>query len=402
MKTITKTIKNGATLIYTQKKGDPFVSFTYGFKVGSTNESDKNRGISHFIEHMLFNGSEKYDRDQFSFLPCEMGGYINANTCDFVTQYEVQVLKEFYPKAVDLISQLSFYPTFPEELIQKEKGIVIQEIEQSKDDPWRAAFRGLNSMLVDEKFQHPVLGYEEIIQSLTRDDLVEYYYKYYFPSNCVISVCGDVKIDDLIKEIEQYIPDREGIVEKLEFNYDVNSKLDIFYKEAIAQNKLLKCYFVPKKVKDELVIAGDVLGGGLGARLVKELREKQSLCYSCGCSISSQGDMYIFYVHISYGDDSKTEHIIKEIDRILGELAEDLTEVEFNRTLSSVRGSLCRSTESSKGISTSKPRKYFNDGEVDLNKIAKTFKKIKMEKVQKAVKKYLNKKNSFVCVLKSK
>ena len=73
MKTITKTIKNGATLIYTQKKGDPFVSFTYGFKVGSVNESDKNRGISHFIEHMMFNGSEKYDRDQFSFLPCEMG-----------------------------------------------------------------------------------------------------------------------------------------------------------------------------------------------------------------------------------------------------------------------------------------------------------------------------------------
>ena len=402
MKTITKTIKNGATLIYTQKKGDPFVSLTYGFQVGSANENDSNRGISHFIEHHCFNGSEKYTKEQFNFLPIEWGGYINANTCDSVTQYEVQALKEFYPSAIDLLSQLCFHPTFPDELLEKEKGIVLQEIEQSKDDVWRAAYKGLNSMFVDEKFQHPVLGYEEIIKNLSRNDLIAYYDNYYFPANCVVSVCGDVKIDDLIIEIEKYIPDIEGTIKQLEFNYEINSKLGIFYKEAISQNKLLKCYIIPKETKDNLIIAGDVLGGGLGARLVNELREKRSLCYQCGCSVSNHGDKYMFYVYISYGDDSKTGIIIDEIDRILAEVAIDLSEEEFNRTLSNIRGALYRSIETSKGISTSKPRKFFTGGEVDVDKTAKKFKKIKIEKVKKSIKKYLTKKNSFVCILKNK
>ena len=319
-----------------------------------------------------------------------------------MTQYEVQALKEFYPSAIDLLSQLCFHPTFPDDLLEKEKGIVLQEIKQSEDDVWRVAYKGLNSMFVDEKFQHPVLGYEDVIKNLTRNDLVEYYDNYYFPANCVISVCGDVQFDDLIIEIEKYIPNRDGTIKTLEFNYEINSKLGIFYKEAISQNKLLKCYIIPREVKDNIVVASDVLGGGLGARLVNELREKKSLCYQCGCSASSHGDKYLFYVYISYGDDSKTQIIIDEIDRILSEVAVDLSEEEFNRTLSNIRGSLYRSIEASKGISTSKPRKFFAGGEVDVDKTAKKFKKIKIEKVKNSIKKHLTKKNSFVCVLRNK
>jgi len=351
---------------------------------------------------MTFNGSQKYTKEQFNFLPEEMGGYINANTCEFVTQYEVQTLKEFYPKAIDLISQLCFYPLFPEELLEKEKGIVIQEIKQSEDNVWGVAYEKLNSMFIDEKFNHPVLGYENIIQGLIRNDLIEYHDKFYFPANCVISVCGDIKIDDLVNEIEKYLPDIDKSIESLDFDYNVKSNFEIFYKESISQNKLLKCYVVPKETKDTLIIAANILAGGLGSRLINELREKQSLCYQCGCSIGSHGNKYMFYVYISYGDDSKTDHIVSEIDRILNEITQDLTKEEYDRALSSIKGKLCRSTESSLGISSSKPRKFFLNEELDLGKIAKNYKKIKFNSIKKIVKSNLIKENSFVCVLKSK
>lgn len=401
-KTTVKKIKNNTTLIYTRKAGDPFVSITYGFKVGSVNESDDIRGISHFIEHMCFNGTKKFLKEQISSLPECYGGSVNANTCKNVTQYEIQVLKEYMNEGIELVNDLVFHPLFPEQYLKKEKNIVIQEIKDSEDNHWHIVFNSSDGLFHKSNLQYPILGFENIIENLTRDELINYHSKFYIPSNCVISICGDIDEDLLVRTIESYLPDNNTVlVDDIPDDISRSSDFVITEKSGITQCKLMKCILFPNSQKSKFIVLSHILGGSMNSRLFDELREKQGLCYQVGCGVSNHTQEYSqFYMYISYEDESKTEHIIAEMDRIVLEILKEkpITDNEMKQAKSFIQGHTYRSNEKSSFISTNKVRKFvFNDilnSEDSMNKLQA----VTVDDMADVIKE--NYKNTFNAILK--
>jgi len=365
-KTIVKKIKNNATLIYTRKVGDPFVSITYGFQVGSVNETDSIRGISHFIEHMSFNGTKHFEKEEIVSIPECCGGNINANTCKNVTQYEVQVLSQYLKEGIELANDLVFNPSFPEKYLDKEKNIVLQEIKDSEDKHWNIAFDMRNSLFTKSNLQFPVLGFEDIVSSFTREELIKYHDKFYVPDNCIISICGDVDELLLTEMIESYLPNNNNkIVHKKYENVEVSDNSISKEKNGITQCKLLKSFMFPNSEKSKFVILSYILGQSMNSRLFEELREKQGLCYQVGCMVENHTkESNLFTMYMSYEDESKTEHILNEMDRLVNEMlgAKPITEKEMNQAKAFTLGQAYRVNEQSDYVSSNKVRKFaFND-----------------------------------------
>lgn len=403
-KTTVKELKNGIRLLYTRKTGDPFVSITYGFHVGSINESDNIRGISHFIEHHCFNGTKHYTKEEIADLPELYGGTINANTCKNVTQYEVQVLKEYAIEGFSLINDLTFYPLFPEDMLEKEKKVVIQEIKDGEDEQWDTVFESLDKLFHASNLQHPIIGYENDIINLTTQDIINYYKKYYIPENCIVSVCADLEESEIIDFIELLAPRKSNcVIERKDEDISLLEHKTIKEKESVNQCKLLYAFKYPSSMKSEFSLLNYVLGGGFNSRFNDELREKQGLCYQVG---SGSGILtskeYMMYVYISYADENKTEHILSEIDRIIKEVVEikPISDYEMKKSKSTILGTGYRSNEKSSIISSSKVRKFVYGDNIDTELNMSQLSKITSEDISKAVKECY--KNPFYSLLKPK
>lgn len=405
-KTIIRKIDKGATLIYTRKENDPFVSITYGFKVGSINEDDSTRGISHFIEHMHFNGTKNYSKEQLMSLPETYGGDFNANTCEHVTQYEVQVLKQHFKEGLHFTNDLALFPTFPLEYLDKEKNIVIQEIRQSEDSHWDVILTERNKLFHKSNLQHSVLGYEDIINNLTREDLISYHKKYYTTSNLIISICGDMDIEYLIAEIEKLLPESDDNIINRDYDcIETSSNLIIKEKEGITQCKLMKSFFIPNDKRLIFNVCAHVLGGGMNSRLFDTLRENQGLCYQVGAFIENHNtEKDLFTMFISYEDECKTEHILNEMDRIVEEFISTniITDDELLQAKSFILGETYRDEETSRNVSCSKVRRYVFNSNLNIEKNIKSLQALTKDDITNNLKKYYKKDKTICAILKPK
>jgi len=198
-------LDNGQGVVIIPRKGQGPTTIKTFVKAGSFNEK-KNRGISHYIEHNLFNGSEGLAPNEFVERVTGMGGLYNASTDTADTDYyirsplhEKKDLKEFMTMHANMLH----YPTFTEEMLEKEKGPVISEIQMYQDDPYDKAFNEMvkNLFGIKADYQGLIAGSSEIIENLNRDDVVNYYNEWYRPDNMVTVIVGDVNPEETIKMV---------------------------------------------------------------------------------------------------------------------------------------------------------------------------------------------------------
>jgi zinc protease len=199
-KTTRVTFENGMEVIFKENHSSPMITSIVFVRAGAKYETDFNNGITHFLEHLLFDGTKNRSREEISEGIKRHGGYINAFTRKDMTGYLVLMPTENFEYGIEVQADQLFNSIFPEDELAKERKVVTEEIQMNNDDESTMADYFFNSMsMANTPYERPVLGYKNIIASIPRDQIISYWKRYYAPNNMIALVIGDFNTDDMIE-----------------------------------------------------------------------------------------------------------------------------------------------------------------------------------------------------------
>ncbi len=209
---IERKLDNGLTVIYEKVPEVKVVSVQCWIKTGSVNENDKISGISHFLEHMLFNGTEKFKAGEIDEYLDAKGGYNNAFTSLDVTNYYVTIPTDEAEAAYEVVSDMVFNALLLQSEIDREKPVVIQEIKRKYDDPSYKMWQDLQATLFQgTPYFRQVIGSEESVSQLTRQEIVDYYNSFYHPENMTLVVVGDISEEKALELAGKYFNQKRNV-----------------------------------------------------------------------------------------------------------------------------------------------------------------------------------------------
>ena len=197
-------LENGLEVI-TIKKDTQISSINIGVKVGALNESLNEKGISHYIEHMLFKGTEKRTFQKLNDDLEALGGEYNAYTDFSQTVYSISCLEDELKSAIEILSDMLICSKFPEEEIEKERGVILAEIRSSKDSVEDFSFKKINEVAFkNSSLRYDVAGLDENVKRFNKKELYDYYKKYYIPNNSLITMVSSLSHEEAFEEISKH------------------------------------------------------------------------------------------------------------------------------------------------------------------------------------------------------
>ncbi len=271
---------------------------------GSRNETVKNNGISHFIEHMLFKGTANRTAKELAEVIEDVGGQINAFTGKEATCFYIKLLDSHLELALEVLADMLFNSKFSEEEIEREKGVIIEEINMSEDTPEDVVSELHSKVLWGENsLSLPILGVEETVRSFTRQQLVDYVQSYYIPENSVISICGNVNIGEVEALVDHYFG-KWVSKNKIITHYPSSEiqKGSAYKTKEIEQLHIsLGMKGLPTGDNDiyPLVLLNNVLGGGVSSLLFQKVREEYGLCYTIYSYMTSFNNTGVINIYTS-------------------------------------------------------------------------------------------------------
>jgi predicted Zn-dependent peptidase len=365
---------------------------------GSFYESSENNGISHFIEHMLFKGTKNRTARQIAETIDDIGGQLNAFTSKEHTCYYAKVLSEHLNIAVEVLSDMLLNSNFELNEIEKEKGVIIEEINMYQDFPEDLAFELLTEMLYGEMgLAKPILGTEETVRSFSREQLLDYYFQKYNPSSMVIAVVGNLEPDEGFELLNKAFGDfHSGIYRDLNipsYHYSPVSGIEGISKE-IEQMNLCIGFTGPSTYSEDifpLMVVNNILGGSMSSRLFQEARENLGLVYNIESSITSYNGagMLSIYSGLSIEQVNKVASLIKkELDTIRNNY---ISEAELKKSKEHLKGSYILSLESSFNKMYEMGKSILHDKEVETPEdVMREINSVDMSSIQRVVDRYLD------------
>ncbi len=326
-------------------------SATLGFWInaGNTTETGNSYGISHFLEHMLFKGTKSRSAKQIAEEIENVGGYMNAYTSRNVTAYHAKVLKENVDLAADVLSDMIVNSTFPNEELERERNVVLQEISQTNDDPSDIIFDHFqNISFPNQTIGMPILGTEEIVSKITANDLDCYMKKFYTSPSIVFSVAGNCSHDQALEIVERYtqnIPTHNPVKPEISTNY-VGGKFSDKRKE-LEQTHVILGYKGIESTNEKIYIASlfsSILGGGMSSRLFQEIREKRGLVYSIYSFNSNYRETGLFGVYAATSPE-KVDELLSVVCDEINKMKTSITKEEFERTKMQYKANMLMSRE---------------------------------------------------------
>jgi predicted Zn-dependent peptidase len=367
-KTIQKSVlPNGLKIVTEHIESIKSISAGIWVKTGSRNESDAQAGITHFLEHMLFKGTENRTSFEIAQSMESVGGYLNAFTSTEYTCYYARCLDSKLEDALDVLSDMVRHSIFPEEEMQKEKNVVLEEMKMYNDSPDDFVMEEFSGQLFsDHPIGRPILGYEETVVSFTREGLFDYIDNRYNPDNILVAVAGNVIHEDVVTLVTRLLDQDASRATVNETEpippYEVTQKeltKPIEQAHMILGRRALN-YDHPDKYL--LLLANTILGGGMSSRLHQNIREKYGYCYSIGPFNQSYLDSGLFGVYIGT-DKDYVSHVRELITAELVRLQEDkVGEKELSEAKAHLKGKLMLSQENTSNRMTrmAKSEIYFN------------------------------------------
>jgi predicted Zn-dependent peptidase len=353
MKIQKKTLSNGVRVLLISLPDNPTVTVEVLVRAGSMDESEKNQGISHFLEHMCFKGTT--NRPSALHISRELeslGAQSNAYTSQNHTAYYAKSQSAHASKLLDIISDVYLNSTFPVEEIEKEKGVIIEEINMYKDQPDHQVDEEWNKLFFKTgSLSRPVIGTKETVLSFTQNDLKKYHSKLYTPKNTVVVVSGSFDEDSIFSQIKKQFsksklapqPKRpKVIIPKTGDKSVVSKKTD----QAHIVLGVKACDAFDEK-RYATAVLSCVLGGGMSSRLFQLLREKMGVAYYVYTYFSQGREHGLFKIYAGVDKNRVHEvlHMIQsEIDEIV---AHGITDEELFRAKEYIVGSMYLALESS-------------------------------------------------------
>jgi predicted Zn-dependent peptidase len=342
-------LSNGLRVVMEKIPTGRSVSFGIWVKTGSRNEQPENNGISHFVEHMLFKGTDRFSAKDIAEQFDAIGGNVNAFTSKEYTCYYAKVLDEHLPIAIDVLSDMFFRSKMDAEELAKEKNVILEEIAMCEDTPDDLVHDLMSAAAYgDHPLAYTILGLKERLMDMTPDHLRAYMKDQYTIENTVISIAGNIN-EGIIELLEKHFGtfDNHGTSAPLlppDFRGDLR-----FHRKKTEQNHI--CLSLPGvRIGDPLqyamVLINNAVGGGMSSRMFQEIREKRGLAYSVYSYHSSQADSGLFTVYAGTAP-KQTKDVLDLTKEMMHELAvKGLSEDELKKGKEQLKGSLILSLES--------------------------------------------------------
>ncbi len=185
-------LENGLTLLLAERHLDPIVAVMVWYKVGARNESEREAGVSHFLEHMMFKGSARFGKGEVDLITTTLGGNNNAFTTPDHTGYWFELASDRWEKALEIEADRMRTLLFDPAEFEAEKAVVLEELAMGEDDPWRRLTHHVQAATFPRHpYRRPVIGFADTLKALSAADMRDYYDRFYHPANAVIVLCGD-------------------------------------------------------------------------------------------------------------------------------------------------------------------------------------------------------------------
>ncbi len=344
-------LKNGIRVISENIPHSYSVSIGIWVANGSRHERRESNGVAHFIEHLLFKGTERRSALQIAREIDSVGGILNAFTGREFVCYYAKVLDAFLPKAVDLLSDIFLNSVFDPEEIEKERKVILQEINMLEDTPDDYIHDLLSQQLWHgHPLGMPIIGNEESVGGLSREFIVDYRNRKYCAEDIIIAAAGTVDHKELLNSLSDMCSRiKPGSVKKSKKQPECRKRVAVFDKDLEQVHICLGLKSLPQNHKDryEAHVMNTILGGSMSSRLFQEVREKAGLAYAIYSYMAAHSDTGSLAVYAGTSQDSLEEVLevtLRELKRLK---TEAVSSIELDSAREQLKGNILLSLESS-------------------------------------------------------
>jgi predicted Zn-dependent peptidase len=326
-------LKNGLRVITVPMKDNPTVTVLVLVETGSKYETKKNNGLSHFLEHMCFKGTDR--RPNAHAISAELdglGSQYNAFTAQEYTGYYAKSDAKHFKQVFDVVSDIYLNSTFPEAEMQKEKGVIVEEINMYEDMPHRHVQDLFMSLLYgDQPAGWNIAGTRENVKAMTRKDFVDYKHAHYVPKATIVIVAGKVKTQEVDKEVARVFGTLKNLKKETKSKtVDIQSKPKVLvqYKKTDQTHLVVgvRTHDVYDKKNPALTVLSTILAGGMSSRLFIKLREELGVAYYVRSMNDAFTDHGFFQISAGVSNNRVSEvlgEILKECKLLTTELVTD-------------------------------------------------------------------------------
>lgn len=299
-------LDNGQTVIIKEVKSNPIVTVDTWIKTGSINETDSNNGVSHFLEHLFFKGSQNHAPGEFDKLLETKGAITNAATSKDFTHYYITIPSKHFDEALSLHADMLLNPLIPRKELEKERKVVLEEIAKDENSPNNAVYENLINMLyTNHPYKRKVIGKKDIISTIHREEILDYYNNWYSPSNMVTVIVGDVDSTEILNKVKTNFNRETQKTPKSVYAKEEqlsSQKRNTQYLQTQSGYMLIGFRGVNINNQDSyaLDVLATILGEGRSSVFYKNIKDKLQLANSINASNSGFRDDGIFYISANY------------------------------------------------------------------------------------------------------
>lgn len=400
-------LENGMTVILQENHRAPVVTMQAWVKAGAITEQEfSGSGISHFVEHMLFKGTDRRGVGQIGLEVKEAGGRTNAYTGSDRTVYYVTFHSDHFDNVLDIMADVLMRSKLDPDEIERERNVILKEIKMNRDDPFRRLYHMANkTAYAVHPYRNPVIGYESLFRKLTRDDLLTYYKRFYVPNNIIFVTVGNFDADEALPKIRAAFRDFErgslspAVVPEEPPQRSPRRRAEKF-RVAVAQSMMgfhgPGFYSEDMYAMDVLAI---ILGGGDTSRLYRELREK-GLVYDIRAWSATPRDPGMFWIFSTFEPENRDvveQEVWKQIERLK---SEEIPSEELDTARAKALSAYIFSRESVEGQARSLASGEFDAHDINFDEqYVESIKDVTPRDIQHAVRKYFASENFVMATL---
>lgn len=405
-------LKNGQTVIVKEVKSNPIVMIDTWVKTGSIDENDANNGVAHFLEHLFFKGSKNYPNNEFDKILESKGASTNAATSKDYTHFHILIPSKDFETALKLHADMLTNPLIPPVEIDKERQVVIREIERSNDNPQRILYNNFTKSLYKQHpYRREVLGTKEIIGTIPRSEIMNFYTKHYAPENMITVVVGDVNAKDANALVEKYFS--QGLKterpQKRNFKQDKrpDKQIVVSSKQDVNSTYLFMGFKCSQKITDKDSYALDLLstlmGDGRSSVLYKELKDKSRLVQGVSAGHSSSLEDSIFFISANMYEQNLPKAEEKIFSIIDDFQSKNVSNDDLERAKKMIERDTLYARESVSATASEIGYCTLLTGDWNFyNDYLTEIKKITAEDVKRVAKKYLDKDHAVISIITPK
>ena len=345
------TLANGVRVISEVMPHVRSISVGIWIGTGSRRETSDQNGISHFIEHMLFKGTTNRSAEDIARSVDSVGGNLDAFTAKELVCFNTKVLDQHLPRAFDVLADLVLHPLFRDEDIDKEKGVILEEIKMDADSPDYLVHEIFSANFwKDHPLGKPILGTRETVKRFDRQMIDEYYRAVYAPANLLLTAAGNLKHHALVNLVREHFeslpPNGAAPPDPVPTTH---ARIALRNKKSLEQVHMclgVPSYPLPHEERFACYVLNTLLGGGMSSRLFQNIRERQGLAYAVFSELSPYRDTGCLSIYAGTSVESVGKVVASVIKEFQQLKQETIGEEEVRRAKDHLKGSLMLSLES--------------------------------------------------------